>query len=128
MTPATEARLLALATLYGLHDPRITVAPTTGKGSRSWRRGIEVTVREQIPGDYVARSVDSIGATDDEAAEVLCADLARDVRERVAEHRAVAAAQAAHADRLEAALTAALATPEHATLPAPVCPAPTGAP
>ena len=119
MTPATEARLLALATAVGAAVPWITVCPTTGAGSKSWRKGFEATARG---------AGSAVGATEEGALAALEAKLVARLRDTIAHHRGVAVWRTAEADRLEAALTAALATPEHATLPAPACPAPTGAP
>ncbi len=118
MTPATEARLLALATAVGAAVPWITVCPTAGAGSRSWRKGFEATARG---------AGSAVGATEEDALAALEAKLVSRLRDDITMHRDRAARHKREADRIEAALTAALATPEHATLPAPVCPAPTGA-
>lgn len=128
MTPATEARLLALATALGMESPRITVRPTTGEGSKSWRKGYDATARGTEAQSGPSYGSTENGSTEGGAIAKLEAKLVSRLRDTIAHHREIAAWRTAAADRLEAALTAALATPEHATLPAPVCPSPTGAP
>lgn len=125
MRPATEARLLALATALGMDAPRVTVRPTTGAGSRTYRKGFAATASGLRRSYDLGGGCTAEGATEDAALEALEARLVRRLRDGITYHREQAASHGATADRLEAALTAALATPEHATTPAPVCPAPT---
>lgn len=104
MTPATEARIIALATVVGAPSPRIAMWPTTGRGSKSWRKGFEAS----------AGGADSAtGATKEDALAALEAKLVSRLRDDIATHRERAARHTREAGRLEVALTAALAAGEH---------------
>ena len=102
MSPDLEQRILALAAGLGARDPRIVVCPTTGPGSKSWRKGVEVRVLSvNIPPD----SAD--GASEEAAGERML----RALTERAGYFRAAARSRAepsaAEAARHNAALTAA---------------------
>lgn len=102
MSPDLEQRILALAAGLGARDPRIVVCPTTGPGSKSWRKGVEVRV---LSGNIPPDSAD--GASEEAAGERML----RTLRERARNFRDAARSRAescaAEADRLDAALTAA---------------------
>lgn len=103
MTRDLEQRILALAAALGARDPKITKRPTTGRGSKSYRKGFEVFVPCGVLG---GESAD--GASEEAAGEAVLRRLierARDLRDSA---RIRAEQEATQAARLHAALTAAL--------------------
>lgn len=102
MSPDLEQRILALATALGARDPHITSRPTTGPGSKSWRKGVEVFVSSgALSGD----SAD--GASEEAAGERVLRKLTERAQGLRDGARSRASAFTAEADRLDAALTAA---------------------
>ncbi len=93
MTPALEARLLALAATLGIEGARVEARPTVVRVLSRWEG-----------------ATGAMGETEDAAAQALCCVLADRVRLSIESDRVLARCATDRADKTEAALSAALAT------------------
>lgn len=90
-----EKSALALAEVLGANRPTVTEGRTTGRGSRSYQKGIRVSI---------AMYATAVAPTREEGLRELYKLLATRVTERAAWHREQAAQNLGVAERMEAVL------------------------
>lgn len=106
MKTSQEKCILLLASALGVRDAKVSVAPTTGRGSKSWRKGVRVRVVGKSP---IESSFDAESRSEDDAAEALIRALAVRAKSRCEDLRAKERWAASEAEGVEACIRAAVA-------------------
>lgn len=111
MKTSQEKCILLLASALDVRDAKVSVVPATGRGSKSWRKGVSVRVAGKSPGQS---SFDSESENEDKAAEALIRVLSAEAKRRSEELRAKERWAASEAEGVEACIRAAAAEYESA--------------
>lgn len=106
-----EKCILLLVGALGVRAAKVSVVPTTGRGSKSWRKGVTVRV---VVGSFCQTSFDAEGESEEDAAEALIRALSVRARRRSEELRAKERWAASEAEGVEACIRAAVAEHEGA--------------
>lgn len=106
-----EKCILLLVGALDVRNAKVSVAPTTGRGSKSWRKGVIV----RVGGECSGRSwFEAEGKSEDDAAEALVIALSVRAKSRSEELRAKERWAASEAEGVEACIRAASAEYEAA--------------